>query len=75
MSARPCQARAGRGSAHGRAWVRVRANCRAVQGSWCAHAAVDHRELVENRGVELATFPLHSTNVSPLLTKLRFMCV
>ena len=48
---------------------------RAVQGSWCAHAAVDHRELVENRGVELATFPLHSTNVSPLLTKLRFMCV
>ena len=36
MSARPCIARASRGGAHGRAWVRGRANSRAVQGSWCA---------------------------------------
>ena len=50
VSARPCIARASRGGAHGRAWVRVRANCPAVQGSWCAHAAVDHRELLEIDG-------------------------
>ena len=47
---RLCTARASRGGAHGRAWVRVRANSRAVQGSWCAHAAVDHRELLEIDG-------------------------
>ena len=47
---RLCKARASRGGAHGRAWVRVRANSRAVQGSWCAHAAVDHRELLEIDG-------------------------
>ena len=47
---RLCKARASRGGAHGRAWVRVRANCRAVQGSWCAHAAVDHRDLLEIDG-------------------------
>ena len=47
---RLCTARASRGGAHGRAWVRVRANSRAVQGSWCAHAAVDHRDLLEIDG-------------------------
>ena len=47
---RLCTARASRGGAHGRAWVRVRANCRAVQGSLCAHAAVDHRDLLEIDG-------------------------
>ena len=47
---RLCTARASRGGAHGRAWVRVRGNSRAVQGSWCAHAAVDHRELLEIDG-------------------------
>ena len=47
---RLCTARASRGGAHGRAWVRVRANSRAVQGSWCAHAAVDQRDLLEIDG-------------------------
>ena len=47
---RLCKARASRGGAHGRAWVRVRASSRAVQGSWCAHAAVDHRDLLEIDG-------------------------
>ena len=47
---RLCTARASRGGAHGRAWVRVRANSRAVQGSWCAYAAVDHRDLLEIDG-------------------------
>ena len=47
---RLCTARASRGGAHGRAWVRVRASWRAVQGSWCAHAAVDHRDLLEIDG-------------------------
>ena len=47
---RLCTARASRGGAHGRAWVRVRASSRAVQGSWCAHAAVDHRDVLEIDG-------------------------
>ena len=47
---RLCKARASRGGAHGRAWVRVRASSRAVQGSWCAHAAVDHRDVLEIDG-------------------------